>query len=222
MSWAAKAVVFAALTTGAVAVQVVRSRLAASDADPAAVVRLSDALAAIPRDFGGGHWVGEDRPIQQRLIEASGSDVYLSRLYRTRQGRQFHPYVGGSIANDESFHAPSFCLPAEGWEVKEEGLVPLTAYETGEGDRRMHRLRVQRGQEAMLVYFWFQAGPRLEADEFRVRLSRGWDVLRGAPLRPTVIVALYAPSALEDTTTETEALAFLRAAGPTLHRALSE
>jgi EpsI family protein len=132
----------------------------------------------------------------------------------------FRLYVGGAIANDENFHPPSYCMPAAGWEVLEEGTTRFTAYPT-DSDARMRRLLLQHGRERMLVYYWFQAGDRFADHEWTVRLGRFVDLMRGSPLRPTIILVLYAPVGLDVATTEAAANEFLRTAGPHLHQAVS-
>jgi EpsI family protein len=210
------------LAAGGVQVHRVRSRLSARDADPAAVERLKAGLDAIPLDLAAGRYVGKEEPLSERIVRMSGADLHVSREYRSPAGDVFRLYVGGAIANDENFHPPSYCMPAAGWEVLEEGTAPFTAYPTSDSGDRMRRLVLQHGRERMLVYYWFQAGERFADHEWTVRFWRFVDLLRGAPLRPTIILTLYAPVSLDVATTESAAQQFLRTAGSYLHEAVSQ
>lgn len=221
MKWVLRAFVVLALGASAVQAHRVRARLAAHDADPAAVTRLSEGLKSIPLVLDGGRYEGSEYPLSPRVVRLSGADVFLSTQYRASNGSLFHLYVGGSIANDENFHAPSYCMPEAGWEVVEEDTVPFDAYSVADEEPRMRRLFLQRGDGRMVVYFWFQAGSRLADDEWRVRFSRLKDLTTGEPLRPTILLVLYAPVAAEREATETEAREFLRAVGTHLKQAIS-
>jgi len=142
-------------------------------------------------------------------------------LYTDSQGHRFQLYVGGNLGNRENFHAPNYCMPAHGWETLENRVVPLHAYATNRPDPSMRRLRLQYGQQHMIVYYWFQAGEALADHEWWVRVYRSLDLLLGRPLVPTVIVTVYVPVIDNEPDTEAAAQRFLRAIGPHLRFALT-
>jgi EpsI family protein len=215
-------VVALALAAGASQVHRIRARLTSHDADPAALARLSERLGAVPLDLEGGRYVGKTFPMSSQTAQKAGADVFLSTQYRGPAGEFFRLYVGGAISNEENFHAPSFCLPAAGWENVEETTEPFVAYPAAGPDPRMRRLLLQHGGDRMLVYYWFQAGERLADHEWTVRYARMLDLFAGQPLRPTVILVLYAPIVGDVASTERSAHRFLRSVGPHLRAAISE
>ena len=71
----------------------------------------------------------------------------------------------------------------------------------------------------MLVYFWFQAGDKIANHEFAVRIQRFKDLLRGAPLRPSMICTIYVPVPDSIAKTEPRAMKFVETLVPALRRA---
>lgn len=199
-------------------VHAVRARLAEGDADPAVERAFQEQLERVPMEIGPYH--GEPIAVTERMEALSGADTHLSRFYVHDDGRRIQLYIGGSIRNQENFHAPSYCMPAAGWELLEETTVPFDAYPAEDDDPRMRRLLLQRGAEKMLVYYWFQAGSHIADHEWSIRYLRFLDLLAGAPFRPTVIVTAYAPVRTTVADAEEETRAFLRTIGPPIRSAL--
>jgi EpsI family protein len=219
MTWAVRGAVLVALVLSAIQVFRIRGRLATLDADPARIREVDEGLQRIPTSLGGGAYEGRAHPIDLAMVKEAGADLHLSNEYRDRSGNAFRLYVGASISNEENFHAPSYCMPAAGWEVLSESTVPFGAYASA-GEARMRRLLLQKAAEKMVVYYWFQAGRRIADHEWAVRLGRFRDLLLDEPLHPTVIVAVYTPVRSDVATTESAVTAFLNALGPPLRTAL--
>ncbi len=228
--WISGAVLLLAVTAGAVEVHRVRAALASQDADPAAVLRLHESLERLPRDLAAGRYIAEPVAVSKEVAAYSGTDSYISLLYEDRSHREgepraagsrsYHLYVGGSVRN-EHFHAPSYCMPAQGWEALQQSTVPLPPAFGAAQEVEMRRLLVQKGQKQMIVYYWFQAGSRVANHEWTIRWYRFLDMLKGDPLRPTVIVTLYVPVVGSMAETEEGAAAFFAAVGPSLREAIA-
>jgi EpsI family protein len=171
-------------------VHAVRTALGAGDGDPAVTARLQEGLARLPLSVGT--YVGREAPIASSVVRGAGADVFASRVYDDGRGNAYHLYVGGSVHNQENFHAPRHCMPAAGWEVLEESTTPAPFRVAG-SDSRVRRLLLQRGPDRMLVHYWFQAGDEVTPEEFRVRWLRFRALLVGRPFAPSVIVAAYTP-----------------------------
>ena len=201
-------------------VYAVRAQLTRDDADPGTIAALRERLDALPLKVADGAYRGEPSPVDAEIVEQSGADSYASIRYTDGQGHAFRLYVGGSIRNQENFHAPSYCMPASGWELLEESVVPFSAYPVETKRPHMRRLLLQYGSQRMVVYYWFQAGSRLADHEWTVRYFRFLDLLADEPFRPTLIITLYVP--VKDAIQETEEAAaeFLRTVGPLLHSAI--
>jgi len=206
------AVAFAAVTLAgsAYGAQQVRGRLGSSGADAAAVARMSAAFATLPLEIDG--YRGEHRVWDENTVKASGADAYGSVQYVDSKRQIYDLYVGGALRNDENFHAPNVCMPSAGWET-------LSAEESTRPGMPMRRLLLQRGEERMLVYYWFQAGDRLAGNEWAVRFYRLLDLLRGQALSPTLIVSVYVPVEEDVAATDVAAHRFLDALAPDLRAA---
>jgi EpsI family protein len=198
----------------------VRAELAREDADPAAVSRLQERLSRIPLVIEGGYR-GKPHPMSLETARQAGADTFASIDYDDARGNRFQLYVGGAVRNQENFHAPSYCMPATGWELLEESTVPF-AYPVRQEGARMRRLLLQYGNNRMVVYYWFRAGGAIADHEFVVRWYRFLDLLAGRPLAPTLIMTVYAPVPEDLPRTERELRSFLGAIGPTLERVLEE
>jgi exosortase D (VPLPA-CTERM-specific) len=213
---AAVALAVATLVPTAYAARSVRARLADAGADAAAVERMQGAFAGLPLEIGG--YRGERRPWDESTVRAAGADAYGSVRYTDARGRRYDVFLGGALRNDDNFHSPNVCMPSAGWETLSARSEPLRAFGT-EPAPIMQRLLLQRGDERMLVCYWFQAGARLAGDEWTVRFYRLLDLLSGRALSPTLIVSVYVPVEEDVPAAEAATQRFLAAVAPSLRAA---
>jgi len=193
-----------------------RARLGGDTVDSAAVARVRASLSRLPLEVPGTQLRGESKEWDQKTIEYSGADTYRSITYRDADGRTYEVYVASAIRNDENFHTPNVCLPSSAWELVDSGTVPFDVFPVRSESPRMRRLLLQKGKDQMIVYYWFQAGERMASDEWSVRWFRLVDLLRDAPLSPTLIVSLYVPVRDGVDATDRAARRFLSTLGPFL------
>jgi EpsI family protein len=220
MSWAVRSIVVLALLVASWQVHRVRAQLSREDADPVIVAALTKRLASLPLTLDGGRYRGERVRISDQMADQSGADIHETIDYTDENGNSIRLYIGGSIKNQENFHAPSYCMPGAGWEIVEQGTSPFRAYEVAGAS--MRRLLLQYGSQQMVVYYWFQAGPRIASHEWTIRYYRFLDLLASEPLRPTLIVTVYATVFRSVADTETGVANFLRAVGPSLREIMHE
>ncbi|MEE8105790.1 MAG: exosortase C-terminal domain/associated protein EpsI [Planctomycetota bacterium] len=218
--WATRTCLVLVLVATSFAVYNVRSRLASSDADPAEVAKFKSRLDKIPLELADGEFHGRRVKTDPQIVKAAGADSYTTVDYVDNPGHQYRIYVGGSIRNSENFHAPSYCMPAQGWEILKQDVVPFTAYEDA-GDATMRRLIAQKGRHKMLVYYWFQAGDRFADHELYIRWYRFLDLMKGGELPPTLIVTVYVDVHNSVVETERRAAKFLRSIGGPLREAVT-
>jgi EpsI family protein len=166
-----------------------------------------------------GEYRGERRDWDERTVRASGADAHGSVRYVDDGGRVYEVFVGGALRNAENFHAPNVCMPTAGWETLAAGEQPHPL--AGSTGTRMQRLLLQRGQERMVVYYWFQAGDRLAGDEWEVRFRRLLDLLGGRALPPTLIISVYVSVEDDVATADQAATRFLAVLAPYLRAATS-
>jgi len=214
------AAVFAVIALAATAygAERMRSRLGAAT-DAAAVNRMGAAFATLPLEVG--EYRGERRAWDEATVRASGADAYGSVRYVDSEQRVYELFVGGALRNDQNFHAPNVCMPSAGWETIATGEVASRAGGAPETVPEMRRLLLQRGNERMLAYYWFQAGDRLASSEWAVRGYRLLDLLRGHELSPTLIISIYVPVHEDLPAADDAAQRFLAVLAPHLRAATS-
>lgn len=202
-------------------VHAVRAQLASAGADAGAVARMKARLGTIPLVLKGGAFRGRSEPEPDWIVERSGADAAASIVYLDAAGRDYRLYVGGAVRASGYFHKPDGCLPSIGWELVENASVPFTAFPTAQASPMMRRFVGRFGPQQMLVYFWFQAGRDVSANDLASSYFRFRNLLTSELMTPSYVVSVYvkAPDALD--AAEERAAAFLAAVGPALEAALA-
>lgn len=142
---------------------------------------------------------GHDLRMSQAEIDVAGMDHYLFRAYvppgvaagvtprasgatsgATTAAAAVPPfslYVGyyRSQAQGHTIHSPKNCLPGSGWEALHAREATVSA---GGREVPVNRYLLQRGDERVLVLYWYQGRGRVQANEYRVKL----DLLRDSAL----------------------------------------
>jgi EpsI family protein len=211
----------AAFSLGLAALGVYHARARVSDVPPSteAVARMRSAFSGLPLDVAEGAYHGEPVTWDEEIIGRSGADAYGAVRYEDGDGREYQVYIAGAVRNASNFHAPNVCLPSANWETLAAQSVPFTGFPVAETSARMQRLLLQRGDDRMLTYYWFQAGARPAGGEWTVRFYRLLDLIRDEPLAPTMIVSIYVPVRGSVESTEAAARGFLSVIGPHLREA---
>jgi EpsI family protein len=207
------------LALAAVGVHHVRARVADVPADTDAVARMRDAFSGLPLEVGQGAYHGEPVEWDREIIRRSGADAYGAVRYQDGEGRIYQVYIAGALRNSSNFHAPNVCMPSADWETLAAQSVPFAGPPVTGTSPRMQRLLLQRGEDRMITYYWFQAGQRPAGGEWTVRFYRLLDLLENEPLAPTMIVSIYVPVRGSIESTEAAATHFLSEIGPHLREA---
>lgn len=202
-------------------VYAIRTELSRRDVNPELLAELKGRLSSLPDTLGDGRFVGRPYEVDRQMIEESGADTYGAIEYFDERKHIYRIYIGGAIAQTENFHAPSYCLPAGGWEMLRHESVELAAPAGSDDESQSVRLLdLQYGNRRMLVYYWFQTGDRVTDHDLKLRWYRFVDTLAQKPLRPTMIVSVYIPYDGELGAAEARAHEFLRTVRPALSRAV--
>ncbi|MHC4817593.1 MAG: exosortase C-terminal domain/associated protein EpsI [Planctomycetota bacterium] len=215
----AYAAAVAVLALAAVGVYHVRARVADVPDDADAVARMRDAFSGLPLDVAQGAYRGEPLEWDEEIIRRSGADAYGAVRYEDGDGRVYQVYLAGAVRTASNFHAPNVCMPSADWETLAAQSVAYTGDPVAGTSARMQRLLLQRGEDRMITYYWFQAGTRPAGGEWTVRFYRLLDLLRNEPLSPTMIVSIYVPVRGSIEATEAAARGFLSTIGPHLREA---
>jgi EpsI family protein len=114
------------------------------------------ATRAIPRVIG--RWVGTDVPLEPRIHAILGTEDVLVRRYASVGGREVVLYVVHAAESRRVAHPPEICFSGGGYVEREAGAATLAAA----GGRAIpaNRMVLERGGQALLVYYWFRLDGR--------------------------------------------------------------
>ena len=132
---------------------------------------------------------GRDITISDAERRVAGVTDYLLREYHDDEGGEaawFSLYVGyyDRQMQGRTIHSPRNCLPGGGWEALANRPVTIV---TASGDQAVvNRYLLQKGQEQVLVLYWYQGRGRVQSNEYWVK----WDLLRDAALKKRTEEAL--------------------------------
>lgn len=135
-------------------------------------------LASLPHQLGA--WMGTDITIPQEILDILGSGDFLLRVYREPVASQ--PYVDLFVAyfpsqrSGDSIHSPKNCLPGAGWSPVESGRVTLSL--PGQAPFPANRYVIAKGEDRMLVLYWYLAHDRAVASEYWAKLYLVTDAMR--------------------------------------------
>ena len=142
------------------------------------VVPAREMLASLPHQLGP--WTGTDIAIPQDILDILGAGDFLLRVYRTSETPQ--PYVDLFIAyfpsqrSGDSIHSPKNCLPGAGWSPVESERVTLSL--PGHTPFPANRYVIAKGDDRMLVLYWYLAHDRAVASEYWAKFYLVADAMR--------------------------------------------
>ena len=123
-------------------------------------------LAEFPETLG--QWAGSDVAIPKDIRDILGPGDFLLRVYQDQTERVpntdlFMAYFPSQRAGD-TIHSPKNCLPGAGWTPVDTARVSLSV--TGRGPFLVNRFVIAKGDERMLVLYWYWAHDRAVASEY--------------------------------------------------------
>lgn len=182
-------------------------------------------LRDFPMRIGG--WTGQASPgFDTRVLEILGADEYITRVYRNASAAPVDLYIGyyESQRAGHVIHSPLNCLPGAGWRpVQSERvrlLVPAsvpTAPGHARRDITINRLIVQKGEDHLEVFYWYQGRGRVTASEYKGKLFMALDALR---LHRTdeALIRVMGPVTRDGAAALGDAAAFIEAVFPFVNR----
>jgi len=121
--------------------------------------------------------------VQEGVVEKETLDVLRAddTMFRVYQNDGLH--VQGSIfiayfqtqRQGQSPHSPKNCLPGAGWQPEENDTVEVPV---GAETIRINHFVVSKGDEASIVYYWYQSQGRAIAGEFAAKFYLVEDSIR--------------------------------------------
>jgi exosortase D (VPLPA-CTERM-specific) len=192
----------AALFACAVAVGVISS-IAWAHARTPAPVRQS--FASFPQRIGS--WSGHEGQLDPAVLAVlKATDYYISDYSDAANKAPVNVFVAyyDSLNKGAAIHSPQVCLPASGWEFS--SIEQRDFGELASGTRgTFNRVVVQKGEQKILMYYWFQQRERRTANEFSMKYYLLVDSLT-KNRRDGALVRIYTPiSAGEKGTAAAEA-----------------
>lgn len=112
------------------------------------------------------NWSGQERPLQNQVIQAVGVSDYTSRLYQSHTELPVDLYIGyyANQRTGDTIHSPKNCLPGSGWDpIKSEYLtIPIP----NQPPIVVNEYMIQKDQDKELVLYWYQSRGRVIASEY--------------------------------------------------------
>jgi EpsI family protein len=113
-------------------------------------------LDALPHQLDD--WRGYDIPVEDGVAKMLAADYNLQRVYITRAEDLVWLYVGyyGTLRGGRPEHTPWVCYPSNGWEILQQGIVPVDSRD----GRRANEILVEQDGKRRLVHFWYRSHRR--------------------------------------------------------------
>ncbi len=114
-------------------------------------------IDTFPYTVGG--FQGKDIEMSQGIVDELNTDAHIFRRYLAISGDAITLYIGyyGTRKGGRSKHIPLSCYPGSGWSILESRTSEFDLLINGQERReRLNFLRVKKGTEEELVYYWNQ------------------------------------------------------------------
>jgi EpsI family protein len=138
---------------------------------------LAAPLAGFPTTLGAWHEYVEGTVDKEQLDVLKADDV-MSRGYENpamrAQTSLFIAYFQ-TQRTGQAPHSPKNCLPGSGWQPEENDVVAIPA---GGETIRINHYVVSKGDDASIVYYWYQSQGRAIAGEFAAKFYLIEDSIR--------------------------------------------
>ncbi len=121
-------------------------------------------LKDLPSSLRG--WVGQEMPLEQRIVKAVGVSDYTNRIYVDQEGHLIYLYVGyyQSQRSGDTIHSPKNCLPGAGWEPLRSDKATL--FSSSGQPVVVNEYMIEKGLDRQLVFYWYQGRGRIIASEY--------------------------------------------------------
>jgi hypothetical protein len=112
-------------------------------------------LSTLPMTLG--NWVGEDVPVDERIVREAQTDDFLNRVYEDQKnpGRKLWLWINYSKRGANMRHSPEICLPGNGWTKVEANCRVLTIEGPSGESVPVTQLGYAQGELVQSVGFWY-------------------------------------------------------------------
>ncbi len=124
-------------------------------------------LKDFPVQIAAWKQIGSDQVFDKETMSVLRASDYLSRDYRTSDGRLANFYVGyyATQRDGASYHSPLNCLPGAGWVMNNPGTITIKPADGSPAFEANRYLIENSGSKSVLVY-WYQGRGRRVASEY--------------------------------------------------------
>jgi len=136
-------------------------------------------LAELPTQFGAWGMVREE-PMDPQIQAVLRSDDAVSRVYSNPSGqRSASLFVAffKSQRTGQAPHSPKNCMPGAGWVPTASEVATLTV-PGWPRPIRVNRYLVTKGDQTVLVLYWYQSRDRVVASEYAAKFYLVADAIR--------------------------------------------
>jgi len=166
------------LKFGAVVVLLATAALFLQTRDRSEIRPPREKFSSLP--YAIGSWTGSDTSIPPDTLKVLGQGDFVSRNYmddsRTANAIQLFMAYFPSQRFGDTIHSPKNCLPGAGWTPVKSSKIEIAI--PGQEPILANRYVVAKGDERMLVLYWYFAHGRSVASEYRAKLYLVQDALR--------------------------------------------
>ena len=124
-------------------------------------------LKDFPSQVGQWRQYGADTRFDAETEKVLRADDYVSRNYKSNDGRAASFYVGyyASQRTGATYHSPLNCLPGAGWIMTDGGRITITPA-GGRPAFEANRYVIQNGNDRALMLYWYEGRGRPLASEY--------------------------------------------------------
>jgi EpsI family protein len=122
-------------------------------------------LGELPHTLGD--WTGEDRPLQERIVQAVSVSDYTNRVYfEAAANAPVQLYIGyyASQRTGDTIHSPKNCLPGAGWNPVRSEIAKISL--PSGRQIPVNEYVIRRDQNKQMVFYWYQGRGRVIASEY--------------------------------------------------------
>jgi exosortase D (VPLPA-CTERM-specific) len=158
----------------------------------------------LPHQING--WSGRDVQLEPAILDVlKATDSYEGNFSEPGNKAPVNLFVAyyDSLSKGAAIHSPRVCLPGSGWEFASFEERDFSELGPGSGGT-FNRVIIQKGEQKILMYYWFHQRERRTAGEFKMKYYLLLDSFR-IGRKDGALVRLYTPLVGSNRSSELEA-----------------
>ena len=134
-----------------------------------AVVVSNKPMSSFPLALG--EWKANQTRLPVSVETAADASDYYYGNFLSPDNKRVNLYI--AYYQDQKLgaapHSPTLCIPGDGWVIRSDTLIPLTA-RNGK-TIYVSRLLMTKGDQSSIAYYWLKQGDRTFSQQYRARLD---------------------------------------------------